>query len=213
MRNVLRNRLSMLQRVLALFDGRPDLWTRTRKLTDQVALIREGAADLTAAAEDQSAGNPAGLTRDKRDARNRAEALLASLGDAAGAHALVSGDDDFRVATDISQSEWDKKADADFFADAETALARMEGALGDLAEYDVTPEELAEARAAVEAARPLGAGRDVRKAGRTRATAALDGGYSAIVPALTLLDKLVRRLVKDAAFVAEYRVVRCVTDG
>lgn len=213
MRNSLRTRLDMLQSVLALFDAHPDLWTKKEPLADGVAVVREGVADLTEAAEDQSAGNPTGLTKDKRDARDRAEALLADLGDAAGAHALITGDDDFRVATDISLSEWDHKADADFFADAETALARIEGSLGALATYDVTPKEVAEARAAVDAARPLGATRNVRRAGRVRATAALDGGYSAVVPTLALLDKLVPRLVKDADFVAEYRIARRLAEG
>ncbi|HEX8299004.1 MAG TPA: hypothetical protein VF594_07555, partial [Rubricoccaceae bacterium] len=82
------------------------------------------------------------------------------------------------------------------------------GAQAALAAYAVTPTELAEARAAVEAARPLGAARDIRQDGRTRATAALDGGYSTVVPTLGLLDRLVPRLVKDAAFVAEYRIAR-----
>lgn len=208
MRNSLQRRLSMLQSVLHLFDAHPGLWDKTKTLADHVAAVRKGAADLEAAAEDQSAGDPTGLTQDKRDARDRAEEALGRLGEAAGAYAIVTGDDDFRVAADVSQSEWDKKADADFFADAETALARLEGALDSLADYGVTHAEVAEARAAVEAARPLGAARNVRRAGRVSATTALDGGYSAVVPALHVLDRLVPRLVKDPGFVSDYRVAR-----
>ncbi len=89
----------------------------------------------------------------------------------------------------------------------------IEKASDALARYEVTPEEVAEARAAVEAARPLGAVRNVRRAGRVRATAALDGGYSAVVPHLLHLDRLVRRLVKDETFVADYFIARRITDG
>ena len=99
-------------------------------------------------------------------------------------------------------------AEADFFARGAGVLDRIEATLPDLDGYGVTAADVAEARAAVEAARPLTGQRDTREASRTSATAALDGGYSTVVPALTILDRLVRRLVKDAPFVADYSVVR-----
>jgi hypothetical protein len=208
MRDLLTRRLTMLQATLRHFDDHPDVWKGAPAIARTVATVRERTADIEGAAEDQAAANPTGLTKDKREARDVAEHLLGTLADAAAAYAIETGDDDFDTDANITRADWDRMADARFFARAETALDRFEGALDTLTDYDVTRDEVAAARAAVEAARPLGSGRDTVRAGRVVATAALDGGYSAVAPTLKLLDHLVRRLVKDAEFVARYVVVR-----
>ena len=208
MRDSLRRRLQMLDRTLAVFDSRPALWQHSTSLVSTVALVRDGADDIRTARDAQDAANPTGLTKDKRDARDLAEDRLAQLGEAASLHADDTGDDDFRAATVVPHSEWDALADDDFFASADTALDRIEATLGPLAEYEVTGKEVADARDAVDAARPLGAARDLRAVGRRSATDALDGGYSAVVPTLKRLDSLVLRLIRDAAFRADYAAAR-----
>ena len=213
MRAYVRRRLDMLHRTLAHFDAHPKAWNTAPALVRNVQTVRGAAATIEAAAEGQDAGNATGLTQDKTDARDHAEGLLGALGEAVGAYAIESGDDDFRAATDLPRSEWDRMSDADFFSQSAVTLARIEAALPDLAEYEVTGTDVSEAREAVEAARPLGATRDTRAAGRTVATGTLGATYSAAVPALEVLDRLVPRLVKDAAFVAEYRVVRRLAEG
>ena len=208
MRDMLRRRLTMLRATLQLFDQHPDLWSPKPALARNVAAVRLGTAELDAAARDQDAGNPTGLTRDKREARDLAEELLGALGATAGAYAIESGDDDFATAVDISRADWDRMPDADFFTRADNALARIEADLDKLDDYEVTRDDVTAARDAVDAARPLGPARDTRRAGRVSATAALDGGYSDVVPPLRVLDRLVPRLINDPGFVADYAVVR-----
>ncbi len=208
-----RRRLDMLHRTLAHFDAHPKAWDRAPALVRNVQKVREAAATIEAAAEAQDAGDATGLTQDKTDARDTAERLLGALGEAVGAYGIESGNDAFRTATDIPRSEWDGMPDAGFFSQAAATLARIEAALPELDEYEVTAADVAEARAAVEAARPLGSERDAHAAGRTVATGTLGTTSSTAVPALEVLDRLVPRLVRDAAFGAEYRVVRRLAEG
>ena len=210
MKDTLRPRLDMLRAVLHHFDEHPAAWAGKSRIAHNVGLLRTVLADLDAAATAQTAADPEGLTEDKAAARDAAEILLADLSAGATAHALETDDADLRVAVDFSLSDWDRMAEADFFAQAEATLARIEAEADALAEVDVTKGEVAAARAAVTAARPVTAARDNVVADRMVATSALGSGYGAAVTPLRVLGLLVPRQIKDAAFVAEYRNVRRV---
>lgn len=212
MRASIRRRLDMLHRTLQHVDDHPTLWSTRAALARNVETVRAGTATLEKAGVAQKAGDATGMTQDKEDARDIAEARLGALGEAAEAYGIESGDDGFRAAAAVPRSEWDVMSDADFFSRAEVALSRIEQALPDLDDYEVTETDVADARDAVEAARPLRGARDAHAAGRTAATDTLGATYSTVVPALDVLDRLVPRLVRDAVFVDEYHVVRRVTD-
>lgn len=211
MEDTLRPRIAMLRAVLAHFDAHPELWADKDPIARNVGFVRDGLVGIEGAAERQAGSDPEGFTEDKAAARDAAEELLADLSAGATAYADEAGDADLEAAVDVSRTTWDRMAEADFFARAAVVLDRVEGALGVLAEYDVTKEEVATARAAVEAARPGTEVRDNVVADRGASTAALGSGYSSVVRPLRRLDKLVPRQVRDAAFVAEYRRVRRVT--
>lgn len=157
-------------------------------------LVREDEGACTPNAI--SAATPEGLADNRAAARGAAEARLATLGRRASAYAVEASDADLREAVDHSRSDWKRMAEADFHARAEDALGRIDAALAPLAEYGVEKEDVAAARAALAAARPLTAGRDNVRA---VATGALD-----------VLDRLVPTLA-NTAFVAEYRQVRRIT--
>ncbi len=210
MTGVLRRRLTMLHATLAHFDAHPDAWAGIEDVEDSVQAVRDGTSAIERHAETQAAATPEGVTENRDAARDAAEDLLARLGRRVSAHAIRIGDADLREAVDHSRSDWDRMAEADFFSTAADALDRTEAVLPDLTRVRVTSKDVDAARAAVEAARPGTAARDGVRARRVTATAALGGGYSAVVGPLDVLDRLVPELVEDAGFVAEYRVVRRV---
>ena len=207
---VLRRRLAMLRATLAHFDAHPDAWAGVEDVEDGVQAVRDGVATLTKDAETQAAATPEGLTVNRDAARDAAEDLLARLGRRVRAHAIRIGDADLLEAVAHTRSDWDRFAEADFHANAADTLTRIDAVLPDLARVRVTKADVAAARAALTAAGPGTAVRDTVRARRVAATAALGGGYSAVVGPLDVLDLLVPELVDDAAFVAEYRVVRRV---
>ena len=210
MTSYLRRRLAMLRATLAHLDAHPDAWAGRAPIARNVETVREGLDALDRAAESQAAATPEGLTENRDDARDAAEARLVTLGRQASAYAVEAGDADLREAVDHSRSDWERMPEADFHARAEDALARIDAALAPLAEYGVEKEDVAAARAALAAARPLTAGRDNVRADRAVATDALGAGYTALLGPLDVLDRLVPTLA-DAAFVAEYRQVRRIT--
>ena len=212
MTDYVRRRLAMLRATLAHFDAHPAAWAGFEDIEESVEAVREGTAEIERHAEAQAAATPEGLTRNRDDARDRAETLLARLGTRVGAHARRIGDADLREAVAISRSGWDRMPEADFFARADDALTRTEAILPDLTRVRVTRESLTEIRAALAAARPGTAARDTERARRVAATAALGGGYSPLVGPLDTLDDLVPEFVADPDFVAQYRAVRRIAD-
>jgi hypothetical protein len=150
----LRNRLDMLHRTLAHFDGATAAWSDHEPLTRNVEKLRDATAEMDRAALVQAGGDTRGLTEAKRAARTHAAGLLHVLGRKVGAYALEAGDADLRRAVDRSRSEWD-----------------------DLPDEAFGPEAVEEA-------------------------------YSAAVPTLEVLDRLVPALVEDPVFVATYAEVR-----
>ena len=210
MTDYLRRRLAMLHATLAHFDAHPDAWAGIEDVEESIEAVRGGTAALTKDAEAQAAATPEGLTANRDAARDAAEDLLARLGRRVRAHAIRIGDADLLEAVAHTRSDWDRMAEVDFFSNAADALTRTEAVLPDLARVRVTKKDLDAVREALAAARPGTAVRDGERARRVAATAALGGGYSAVVGPLDVLDLLVPELVDDAAFVAEYRVVRRV---
>lgn len=205
-------RLDMLQRTLAHFDEHPALWNAKPPLVSHVAVVRDAEAAMTAAAGRQAGSAPTGLTKNKERARERAVGLLADLSATVGSYARTVGDADLEGAVDHSPSEWQRMPEETFFAEADRALGRIPAVLDQLAAYEVDRADVAAAQDAVDAVRPMGATRDNVKADRGAATATLEAAYSVAVPSLDELDGLVPRLIKDAAFVAEYARVRRI-DG
>lgn len=212
MTDYIRRRLDMLHATLAHFDAHPDAWAGFEDIEESVEAVREGTSEIERHARTQAEATPEGITENRDAARDRAEILLTRLGKRVGTHARRIGDADLHEAVAISRSGWDRMAEADFFARAAAALTRTEAVIGDLARVRVTKGDMAEIRDALAAARPGTATRDVERARRVRATAALGGGYSDVVGPLDTLDDLVPEFVDDADFVAQYRIVRRVTD-
>ena len=213
MKDTLRPRIAMLSAVVRHFDEHPDLWAASAPITRNVAALRGVLDTLGGAVTGQVANAPEGHTEDKEADRDRAEELLADLSAAATALALETDDADLRTLVDLSRTDWDRLAEADFYGRADAVLDRADARAADLAGYDVTKTEIAEARAAVDAARPGTAARDNVLADRIVDTATLRTGYGVARTPLRVLDLQVPRTVKDAAFVAEYRRVRRVTGG
>ncbi|HEX9951816.1 MAG TPA: hypothetical protein VGB53_08615, partial [Rubricoccaceae bacterium] len=160
MKDTLRPRLAMLNAVLAHADEHPDLWAASVPIARNVAAVRAGRDEMDRAATVQAASDSEGLTANKRAAREAAVLLLASLSDVAEGYAVEIGDADFEAAVGYSPSEWRRMPEADFFPLADAALDRIDAALDALDEYEVTKQDLADARAALDAARPLTATRD-----------------------------------------------------
>lgn len=210
MTDALRPRIAMLRAVVRHFDEHPDLWTANAPIARNVDLLRGVLAALGTAATGQAANASEGQTEDRDALRDVAEVLLTDLSAAATALALDTDDADLRRIVDHSRTDWDRFADADFYGHADAVLARVDARAKDLAEYEVTAEEIAEARSAVDAAHPGTALRDNTVADRMVATSTLRTGYGAARKPLRVLDLLVPRRVSDAAFVAEYRRVRRV---
>lgn len=202
------NRLKMLRNTLAHFDAHPDLWSPEPPLVRNVATLRAGFDAMEDAGEGQAAGNTKGLTEDKRAARATAARLLVDLSLKVSGYAIEFKDADLRQAVDYSFSEWTRMSETDFKNEATDALDRTEAALPALAEYKVTAEQVSQARAAVAEVIELSSERDNVGAAREVDTAALPAGYSALVPTLDVLDRLVPALIDDADFVATYVQVR-----
>lgn len=198
----------MLHRTLAHFDGQPAAWNTHEALTRNVEALHDGTDAMDAAAEAQAAGATKGLTEAKQAARRHAATLLAFLGRKVGGYALEAGDPDLGRAVDRGRSVWLHLADEAFVAEAGAALNRVEAILHDLGPYEVTADDVAAARAAVKAAHDLDTRRDLTAAGHAVATDELEDSYTALVPTLALLDRLVPALVQDADFVATYVEVR-----
>lgn len=211
MTDALRPRIAMLRAVVRHFDEHPALWASSTPITRNVDALRNVLGTLGEAATGQAANNPEGHTEDRDALRDVAETLLADLSAAATALALETDDAALREVVDLSRSEWDGFAEADFYGRAGAVLDAADARADDLAGYDVTKAELAAARAAVDAARPGTAARDNTLADRGVATGTLRTGYGVARTPLRVLDLMVPRTVKDAAFVAEYRRVRRVT--
>ena len=204
----LENRLKMLEDTLAHFDAHPDAWNAEPPLVRNVATLRDGYVALDDAGEGQAAGDTTGLTQDKTAARAAAAKQLADLGLKVSAFAIETGDADLRKAVDHTAYEWGRKSEVDFKNDAANALDRTEAVLPALVEYKVTAEQISAARTAVARVGRIARQRDTTDAAREVDTDALWPGYSALVPTLAVLDRLVPALVENADFVATYRQVR-----
>ncbi len=212
MTDSLQPRIDMLHRTLDVFDGQPDLWTAKRPIASNVALVRDGLAEIERAVRAQVAGDPKGLTQNKAIVRETANTRLAVLAAKTEVFAAMTGDADLEAAADISLTRWRRMPEAVFFGTADSLLDRIDAALDALAEYEVTKTDLIDARAALDALQPLTSVRDRRRGERVAATEDLDVGYSAVVAPLGFLDTLVPLQIKDRDFVAAYRIARRI-DG
>lgn len=202
----------MLQRTLAVFDAQPDLWTAKKPIAQNVAVVRDGLAEITRAVKAQIAGDSRGLTRNKAVARETAARRLAVLSQKAGVYAAMAGDADLEAAADVSLTRWRRMPEATFFGTADDLLDLIDGALDALDDYEVSKDDVSAARAALDALQPLTSVRDRRRGERVAATEDLDVGYAAVVEPLGHLDTLVPLQIKDRAFVDAYRIARRI-DG
>ena len=202
----------MLRRTLDVFDGQPDLWAAKRPIASNVALVRDGLAEITRAVTAQAAGDPTGLTQNKAVAREAANTRLAALAAKTEVFAAMTGEADLEAAADVSLTRWRRMPEALFFGTADSLLDRIDAALDALDEYEVTKTDLTDARAALDTLQPLTSVRDRRRGERVAATEDLDVGYSAVVEPLGFLDTLVPLQIKDRDFVAAYRIARRI-DG
>lgn len=211
MTDYLIRRAEMLDTVLTLFDTNPDVWTRKKAIERTVAVVREGRAGIGVAAGTQAASKPEGLTKKRKAERNAVAKQLAVLGKKATAYAIETRDDSLRQVVDVSRSVWARLAEQRFFSEADAALARIEGVLGELDEFEVTQAEIDAARAALDALRPQTAARNAVEDARGVSTDVLDAAYSPLVEPLEILDRLVDTQIADATFVARYREARKIT--
>ena len=195
----------MLRTTLAHFDEHPDAWSAKQPVATAVGALRDHLATFERHAEVQADSDTEGLTEEKTDARTHAAGLLADLGRKVSAYALTTGDADLRRAVDRTAREWLRMREADFVSESASALTRTEAVLADLGPYEVTPDDVTDARAAVARVPTLADDRDNVGIDHADATADLDRAYSEAVPTL---DRLVPSLVDDEDFRDQYALAR-----